>query len=40
MAKEKMEPEKNLTVSKQHSGKRTLPKRFNDSFGQPFLPAP
>ncbi len=39
MAKEKQKPEKSLTVREPRARSQSLPSRFNDIFGQPFLPA-
>ena len=39
MAKEKQKPEKSLTVRQPRAGRQSLPRRLDDIFGQPFLPA-
>ena len=39
MAKEKQKPEKSLTVRQPRARSRSLPNRFGDILGQPFLPA-
>ena len=40
MVKKKQKPEKSLTVRQPRRGSQNLPGRFDDIFGQPFLPAP
>ena len=37
MAKEKQKPEKSLTVRQPQARRQSLPSRFDDIFGQPFL---
>jgi HSP20 family protein len=39
MATQKQTPEKNVAVQKPRTGRQTLPSRYDDIFGQSFLPA-